>query len=290
MKKLYAIIMIVLLATVSVQAAVLLDEDFETGQTVGTDPVGAVSVRPSTPTTNIYTKVVDSGVNTAGTGNGVEIKDNDAIDVTNLEYNFVDSAASQLSAVRVDFSFSALTTSGAGDDYIAVALGAYGDARSLGASAARYTDMRLYNDGTVDFRTATGATYDANNAINAGVNTISIFVNDYDSQSITYTGLDSSDYTLAANSIAYWLNGSLVIMRYGEEYIDMDNGDETAGGTVGTTENNLGKFGFNTGTSDVNLNYVIDDIVISEIVPEPATIGMLLLGSLTLFGARRFRM
>ena len=35
--------------------------------------------------------------------------------------------------------------------------------------------------------------------------------------------------------------------------------------------NNLGKFGFNTGTSDINLNYVIDEIAVStiEYIPTP---------------------
>jgi hypothetical protein len=249
----------------------LLFEDYETGQTVGTDPVGAASVRPSSPTTNIFTTVVDSGVNVAGSGNGVEIKDNDAADVTNLEYNFVDGTNSQLSAVLVSFSFSALSSAGAGDDYIAVSVGAYDESRTLGASAGRFSDMRLYNDGTVDFRTSQSTPYSANNAVLAGSNSVSMFINDYDSQSITYTGLDESSYTLPANSIAYWLNGSLVTMNGGEQYTWLDLGDATAGGTIGTSEDNLGKFGFNTGTSDVGLDYVIDNIAVYEIVQTEAT-------------------
>ena len=127
MKKYHAILMAVLLAALSVHSAVLFSEDYETGQTLGADPVGAASVRPSVPTSEIYTKVVGGVTNTAGTGNGVEIKDNDAGDVTNLEYNFVNSAGEQLSAVQIDFSFSAVSTNGAGDDYIAVSVGEYAE-------------------------------------------------------------------------------------------------------------------------------------------------------------------
>ena len=57
----------------------------------------------------------------------------------------------------------------------------------------------------------------------------------------------------------------------------------------GTSEDNLGKFGFNSGSSDVGLDFVIDDIVISNIIPEPAAIGMVALVSAAfVFIRRRF--
>lgn len=247
----------------------LFKEDYEHGQTVNTPPNGASQYRPSGNVSNCYIQIVDDSVNTAGTGNGVQMFDNapaeDDPDLTNLEYNFVNSAADQVSAVRVDFAFSAIDSYGAGDDYVAVGLGEYNPNRTFHTSANRYVDVRLYNDGTIDFRTSSGtnAPSSEGNALLPGANTLSIFVNDYDAQSIDYTGLDSSVYTLPANSVAYWLNGSLVTMTNGIEYTVMDLGDATAGGVVSNTTHNLGKFGFNTGTSDTNLNYVIDDILIT---------------------------
>jgi hypothetical protein len=254
-----------LFVSVSGYSAVLLSEDYETGQIVGEQPVGATSVRPSVNTNEVYTKIVTGTTNTMGSGNAVEIKDEDAGEVTNLEYNFVDSAASQISAVRIDFSVAPLSAAGAGDDYIAVSVGEYNTSRTFGASAARLSDLRLYNDGTIDFRTSQTYPYSGNNVLNTTSNRVTIFVNDYDTQSIDYIGLDSNTYTLPTNAIAYWLNGSLVTMNGSEEYTWLDLGDATAGGTVATSEDNLGKFGFNTGTSDVNLNYLIDDIEISTI-------------------------
>ena len=255
----------VLFVTLFCYSDVLLSEDYETGQVIGLQPVGAVSVRPSVNTADIFTRVVAGITNTAGSGSAVEIKDNDAADVTNLEYNFVDSAASQISAVRIDFSVAPLSAVGAGDDYIAVSVGEYSTSRTFGASAARFSDLRLYNDGTIDFRTSQSTPYSGNNALLASSNQVSIFANDYDSQSVDYLGPNGSIYTLPANSIAYWLNGALVTMNGDEEYTWLDLGDVTSGGTVATSEDNLGKFGFNTGTSDVNLDYVIDDVEISTI-------------------------
>lgn len=291
MKKTMQLIMAgTLMAATAGYCDVLLSEDFETGQTIGTSPTGATTVRPSSPTASGFTYITGSATNTAGSGNGVHFYDSNSSDGNMLTYNFVADAASQLSAVRVDFSFAALATAGAGDDYIAVAFGEYSTSKTLNASARRFTDMRLYNDGTVDFRSylGSGAPYSNNHDISSGSHDISIFVNDA-LASVNYTGLDSSAYVLAANSVAYWLDGALVVMNGGEEFTTMDLDDATASGTVGTTADNLGKFGFNTGTSDVGLNYAIDDIEISTI-PEPAALSMLGLAAAGFIFIRRLIM
>ena len=89
--------------------------------------------------------------------------------------------------------------------------------------------MRLYDDGTVDFRGDSGS--NNGNDISVGSHDISIFVNDGLS-TVDYLGLDSTVYTLGANSVAYWLDNSLITFS-GAEYTAMDLGDTTAGGTVG---------------------------------------------------------
>lgn len=234
----------------------LFSEDFESGQTVGSKPTGAASVRPTSNTETHFTKIVAGAENTAGSGNAVRMRDSSSSDVTNLEYNFVDGTAAQRSAVKVGFSFSAVGASGAGDDYIAVALGEYDAERSLGSNAERFTDMRLYNDGTVDFRGDSGNS--TGHDVSAGSHYASMFANDHLSP-IDYLGPDGGTHTLPANTVAYWLDGVFIL----NTALDLD--DATAGGTVGTTTNNLGKFGFNSGTSDIGLDYVVDDIEISLI-------------------------
>ncbi len=56
---------------------------------------------------------------------------------------------------------------------------------------------------------------------------------------------------------------------------------------MGTTEDNLGKFGFGSTRADFDLGYVVDDISVSAI-PEPATLGMVgLVSGAMLFIRRR---
>jgi len=247
-------------------AAVYLAEDFETGQSVGSQPIGAATVRPVVNDANGYVKVVDSADNAAGTGNGVRFNDNDSSDGSMLTYNFVDGAYAQMSTVRGDFNFAALDTGGSGGDYVAVSFGAYSLAKTFNSTINRFTEARLCDDGTIDFRTeAPGGSSSTGNNIPAGANTLSIFANDHDGAGVSYTGPDSNDYLLPANSVAYWLNGTLVTMADGKNYLAMDLNNTTAGGTVGTTENNLGKFGFNSSTSDVGLDFVFDNIQVSAL-------------------------
>ena len=136
----------------------------------------------------------------------------------------------------------------------------------MSSSAKRFSDARLYNDVTIDFRSDSGADV-SNIDISTGAHTLIIFANDYDGETVYYFGPDENIYTLAANSIAYWLDGTLILFG-GAEYTLLDLSDATAGGTgtVGTTEDNLGRFGFASYTHSTNLNYVLDDIKICELL------------------------
>lgn len=248
----------------------LLSEDYEIGQTVGQQPNGAMNVRPSPNNATAFVQIVDDAANTAGTGNAVQMFDNatanSSTDITCMEYHFVADALSQISALRADFSFAPLSTTGAGDKFIAVGIGEFNTSRTFQTKANRYIDARLYNDGTIDFRNAdTNAPSSEGNALLASGNTLSIYANDYDVDAIDYTGLNGDNYTLPANSVAFWLNGDLVLMDGGEEHTTLDLDDKTNGGadTVGTSEDNFGKFGFSTGTSEYDLSYVLDDIYIT---------------------------
>lgn len=247
----------------------LLFEDYE-GQSEGALPGGA-NVRPTSPTSILYCEIVNAAGNPMGTGQGVNLKDEnpDSNQAVSMEYNFVSAAAKQVSAVRLDIDFAYITAAGAGDKPFYMGFGQWNSDRSLNSNSKRYTDARFYNDGTIDFRRngVTNSYPDSqNNALLPGANTLSMFVNDYDTQFVEYTGLDGATYSLPANSAAYWLNGDLVMMTSDvltNEYITMDLEDPTADGLVGNTEDNLGKFGFYSGSSETDLNYVFDNVLIT---------------------------
>lgn len=262
------------LATVhqSTQAVELLSESFETGQTPGQPPAGADSVLPSIGAPDHFTTIVTGNDNPLNSGSAVRFHDNVSNNGVNLEYNFVASAAAQVSAVRIDFSVAPLNSNGPGNDPIFVGIGEYNPGRTFSTSANRYIDLRLDNDGTVDFRGPSGSPASYNNPLSPTLNRISIFVNDFDAQSIDYTGPDENVYSLPANSAAYWLNGSLAIMNGGQQHTSLDVSDSTAEGTVGDTQGNLGKFGFNSLSSDVGIDYVVDDIVITLLGENPSSL------------------
>lgn len=129
-------------AALSVQATELLNENYDT-ETVGNQPA-ATDVRPTAPSSLVFTKVVDSLVNTAGSGNGVQIYDYGTAsgDTCLMSYDFVANVAEQKSLVRVDFDFSYL----GGDTNVASYItGGFGEVNldtAISANANRWCDMR----------------------------------------------------------------------------------------------------------------------------------------------------
>ncbi|MCH7225900.1 sialate O-acetylesterase [Haloferula sp. A504] len=238
------------------RSEVLVSEDYETGQTVGELPSGATVVLPGTPTDFISTLIIDSGSNAAGSGNGVRLWDNSTVSGAGvrLGYDLVGSAAEQLSAVRIDFSFAPLSTSSSGF-YVSASVGEFGVSQS--SSTKRFLDCRLYADGTIDFISSTGPD-STNNPLLASSNTLSIFVNDDDSRSISYAAPDSSTRSLGANSVAYWLNGALKLETAMEDRT-------TAAGTVFNSSNNIGRFSFASLSTAYGLEFAIDDLVVTAL-------------------------
>jgi hypothetical protein len=279
MKTIQGVIIPVLLSA-GVGYSALLNEDFE-GQTVGINPTGVKYVAPTAVTATSYIKVV--GSTPMGTGNGLAIYDNDSQNV-GLEYNF-----SSASAVRVDLAFSP-TAGGSSTGYMTFGLGQNEASTSarLGAAARRFAEMRFYGNGNLRLYWNAQASF-TNVATTVGAaNTLTWFLNDYDSQSVNYT-VGSTTYTLPANSVAWWVNGAL-ILNGAAEYGPLDLADATAGGTVGTSEGNLGRIGFSD-SGVTGIDYFFDDLVVSTIaIPEPSTMGLVLLGSLAVLVARRSRM
>lgn len=254
-----------LLLTLSVTSAqTYLTDTFET-ETTGNQPTAAITVRPNTNTlTNLIT-VVDGIDNLAGTGKGVRIFDNDVADSAALEYNFVGSAGAQVSAVQISFDFAGGAGNTDGARYINVSAGNFFDGSTspqFGSSTNRIFDVRLYGDGDVRF-------YDDGTSTNfvsgAGVNTITMFVNDFET-AISYIAPDTSLSTsLAANTVAYYLFD-------GTDYSTSTGALNAA--LAGGTENNLGRFGMASLSNTVGLEYIVDNITVSAI-PEPGTFALL---------------
>jgi PEP-CTERM putative exosortase interaction domain len=276
------------LISISLSATVfgqIFTEDFESGQITGEAPAGAPVIRPTTNTATSFTKIVSGVNNTAGggVGNAVQIYDNDS-GAAGLEYDFVGSTGEQLSAFQISFDFSQNSAGAGNSEEIYFGAGEYNGTSStrMNANARRFFEVRFMEDGTLDIVSSSESS--TGNSINLGGNTIQIFVNDYDSQTVTYTSPETSTgVALAANSVAYYLNGTLLLST------TLDTADATVAGTVGTTENNFGRFGWYSGTTAVGNDYIFDNISLSTI-PEPSSVTMLIgLGSIALILTRRRR-
>jgi hyaluronate lyase len=100
--------------------------------------------------------------------------------------------------------------------------------------------------------------------------TVNLFANDHDSNSINYVGPDGNVRTLGANSFAVFLNNVFIGM-YGLNLSATDNGTTPV---VLTGNNNLGRLCFNTSTANTG-NWLIDNVVVSDmptdvVIPAPA--------------------
>jgi hypothetical protein len=260
--------------SLSLESAVYLTENFESGQTTGEKPVGGLAIRPATNTATEYTTIVSGASNLAGNGvgNGVKFYDNGSVYTTGIEYNFVANTASQVSGFQVSFDLAQDTTlTGDGTQTLFFGSGIYDSSTStrMNAAARRFFDVRFANDGTVDVVTTSSSV--SNTALNTGSNHLDIFVNDLNTTNVSFMGPDSNITTLSANGLAVFLNSALI-------YNDtLDTLDATAGGTISDTENNFGRLGFYTGTTSLGIAFQIDNLLVQDItaVPESSSIGLL---------------
>ena len=99
--------------------------------------------------------------------------------------------------------------------------------------------------------------------------TVHLFANDHDTNMINYVGPDGNVRPLASNSFAVFLNRNFI-----GSYAFQANATD-GGTTVLTGNNNLGRFCFNTTSSDLG-NWLIDNVVVSDmptdvVIPAPAS-------------------
>lgn len=115
--------------------------------------------------------------------------------------------------------------------------------------------------------------------------TFDVFVNDFDNQSVNYTRPDNGNTeTLGTNTLSYWFNDSLV------GNVDFSDGT-VSGTTLGNSEGNIGRFGFNALNENNGIVTHYDNVSVDSlaVIPEPGTYA-LLFGALALgFAAIRRR-
>lgn len=238
----------------------LLVADYDRGQTAGLPPSGASALVPLTHTATTAVVVVSGTGNLAGGGaaGGIRLLDNGG-SAAGIEYNF---PAGAVSVFRVDFDVARLAAGPAASTLV-FGCGEYHPSTSLrmNTSAQRFLSVELTGEGKANFISAAGAD-SYGSLLAAGKNHVTVFVNDHDAQSVTYARPDNGqNQSLAANSVAFWLNASLVLTTA------LDTADLTAGGTVGTSEGNFGRLGFVTFSTSTGMDWNFDNVAVSELVP-----------------------
>ena len=289
MKKIQIVLMAVLLAAGMGYSAVLtnLVVNFES-DTVGSQPVAA-AVRPFV---NVATSSVEVVTGSAiGSGKAVRYIDQSTNAQSGLEYNFVASSNHQENAVGVKFTYTQRSTM-ADSQNISIAVGEYADstAPTLNSGSRRIAEFQIRNSGIVRsvFGGNTAALAVPGGAFAIGsVNTVELFVNDQDSSTVNYVQ-GVTTYTLNANSYAIWVNG----VNYGGNAGGLINTGAVvdAGAAIAqNTQWNLGRFSITSASGATGLDIDFDNIIVTSLIPEPATMGMLLLGAVTVLAVRRRR-
>ena len=290
MKKLQIILMAVLLAAGAGYSA-LLTVDFA-GQTVGQQPTGAYRVDPLAGNTNVLlsTKVVNDSMINKGTGNALNVYDNtaDTNGVAGVQYNFVSGTNTQESAVGVKFQYtqrSTQTAIGAGN--LVVSLGEYGSGKT-GMAEVQFGALGKVRS---VFGGSTSNMVNDQAFATGTVHTVEFFANDFDSSTVNYTQ-NGTNYSLNANSYTIWIDG----VNYGGTagnfmniIMGVDGGTNGGPTTVANTEWNFGKVAILSNGAQGGDDYDFGNIVVTALIPEPATMGMLLLGAVTVLAIRRRR-
>lgn len=258
----YLALSLALLSSVA-SAEVIFSENFENESPEGTAPYKAATLRPKHNEAGKAIVIVGEEYNLAGSGKAVYLQDRmgGGSDSISLEYDFVDSADTEISALRIDFGFSSGGMKEKKKDKLYFGAGEYSGENSskMNATARRYFQIEFLDNGQIKFNTASGK--DSTVKINpTAKNKISLFVNDHDNKAIQYPHPTTGESTtLKANQVAYYLNGELAH----ETSLDLE--DETAEGTVSTTENNFGRLGFYSSTKSDNNAWIFDDIVVTKL-------------------------
>jgi hypothetical protein len=269
-------------------------------QTPGNTATGFTEVRPTTATTGL----TGSGaviVNQSPGDNALNLYDYNPSGNARAQQDFT---ASSLAQVSLEFQRNAdltINTSSASTQALYVAFGLNG--AGIETSGNRLFEVRLYNNGQYrinrGLQTIAGA-FDSPNLDTAGsfessgttfgTHTLHIYAHSglTGDAAVGYTGPDSTPRFLDANSFSVFINGTLINPSSGA----------TANGNFGMLQSatygvasDIGRFGLLTGgaSSVAGVDFVVDNILLFNQVPEASTGWALLPTGLALLAWRRLR-
>ncbi|MEY3897228.1 MAG: hypothetical protein RLZZ214_2749, partial [Verrucomicrobiota bacterium] len=243
-------------------AADLLIEDFES-YTTG---VSIPTVAAGTSVSGVKSSgqiTVTPGVSAIGSGGKVAWL-NDVIAGTGgsgqLEINAGPSARTTL-VVAFDI-YNSATPTAEGIQPVNIGLLAWNSAVATagGSSAKRIAGVTFNQFGSLTTPVfsvqGTGTVYTGTYTL-ANKQSVKIYANDHDTNSISYIGPDAAFRTLNANSFSVFLNGTFVIAS------TFNSSATDNSGVLLTGDSNLGRVGFNTSTTNLG-SWLIDNVVISD--------------------------
>ena len=192
-----------------------------------------------------------------------------------LEFN---AGASGQSYLAASFElYNNATPSASAGSALSVAFAAWNGANATAASSniRKIVSLEFNQSGSlttpawyVKRSGATSTAYTGSYAVGSK-QTVHLFTNDHDTNTINYVGPDGNVRTLSSNSFAVFLNGNLI-----GSYAFQANATGADGTTVLMGNSNLGRFCFNTTSGDLG-NWLIDNVVVSDmptdvVIPAPA--------------------
>lgn len=262
---------IALLTSVSLTSAfaeVIFSDNFDSEPQIGAAPTKASAIRPKKNERGAVVIIVGAKHNLAGSGNAVYLQDKKSDASINLEYDFVDSYESQVSAFNINFNFAktgATATKSSDPDKKSNKLyfgaGEYNGENSsrMNSKSRRYLQVEFHDTHEIKINSESGK--DRTITVNQNIqNELSIFVNDYDNKAIKYTAPKTGKtMTLEANTFACYMNGHLI------HTTSLDIAKTTEAGTVGSSENNFGRMGFYSDTKSDNNGWMFDDFKVTKL-------------------------
>ncbi|MBJ7327410.1 MAG: putative Ig domain-containing protein, partial [Chthoniobacterales bacterium] len=248
-----------------------------------TNGIAVPLVAPSSVTSGIKAsgQVTNSAGNSIIGGVGGKVAwFNDTSTVTGgsgqLEFN---AGASGQSYLAASFElYNNATPSAAAGSALSVAFAAWngGNATAASSNIKKIANLEFNQAGSLTTPawyvkrsgTNTGTVYTGSYAAGSK-QTVHLFANDHDTNAINYVGPDGNVRALETNNFAVFLNGGFI-----GSYPFQANATGNDGTTVLTGNNNLGRFCFNTTSSDLG-NWLIDNVVVSDmptdvVIPAPS--------------------
>ena len=234
-------------------------------------------VAPSSVTSGIKAAgqvTTSAGTSTIGGVNGKVGWFNDSgASSGQLEFNAGASGQSYLAASFEILNNAAPSASGAMPIIVGLAAWNTANATAGGSASKRIAALEFNQFGSLSSPAWTiknsGTVASGTYAITSK-QTVNLFANDHDSNSINYVGPDGNVRTLGANSFAVFLNNVFIGM-YG---LNLSATDNATTPVVLTGNNNLGRLCFNTSSANTG-NWLIDNVVVSDmptdvVIPAPA--------------------